>query len=118
MSRTSPILYLGVRGTVVALDRVSGHEYWRTPLKGWDFVNLTLEGDSLFAATRGEVFCLDPMTGQIRWNNPLRGLGYGLICIAGTNPTGAIAQYRANAEAAASSGAVSRRCNVRYPIPA
>jgi outer membrane protein assembly factor BamB len=100
MHTTTPV-YLGIRGTVVALDRQSGAELWRTPLKGWNFVNLTLEGDDLFATTYGEIYCLDAATGRIRWNNRLRGLGYGLVSIAGASNTAIVGQYQADAAASA-----------------
>jgi hypothetical protein len=101
------VMYLGIRGTVVALDRRTGAELWRTPLKGGDFVNLAIDGDSLFATARGEIYCLDPITGRVRWNNPLKGLGWGLVTIAGTDITPmaqqtANNQKRANGAAAAS----------------
>src|SRR5690242_7243495 len=92
---STSMMYLGIRGTVVALDRRTGAEVWRTLLKGGDFVNVTLDGDLLFATARGEIFCLDAMTGRIRWNNPLKGLGLGLITIAGTDIT-PMAQQRAH----------------------
>ena len=77
----SNLLFIGISGTVLALDRATGEEVWRTPLKG-DFVNVVLDGGTLFAATKGELFCLDPATGSVRWQNALRGLGRGLITIA------------------------------------
>ena len=100
------VMYLGIRGTVVALDRRTGAEIWRTPLKGGDFVNVALDGDALFATARGQIYCLDPVTGRVRWNNPLKGLGWGLITIAGTDITPmanhrAVEQQRANGAAAA-----------------
>src|SRR5215472_12746824 len=79
----SKIIYVGVKGSVVALDAVTGQSVWEVALKGADFVNVVLDGGNLFAATRGEVFCLDPQTGGIRWHNPLRGYGWGLITMAG-----------------------------------
>jgi outer membrane protein assembly factor BamB len=82
----SDLIFIGIKGSVVALDRASGAERWRTNLKGSSFVNVALEsGGVIFAATRGEIFCLDPFTGQVYWNNPLKGMGYGLVTIAGTN---------------------------------
>jgi outer membrane protein assembly factor BamB len=109
MLRANPasMMYLGIRGTVVALDRRTGAELWRTPLKGCDFVNVALDGDSLFATARGEIYCLDPITGRIQWANPLKGLGWGLITIAGTDiapmaQQRAREQQRANGAAAAS----------------
>ncbi len=83
MQRTSTnTIFIGIKGTALALDRATGVEVWRTPLKGSDFVNLVLDGGDLFASTRGEVFCLNPANGEVRWNNPLRGLGWGLVAFA------------------------------------
>jgi outer membrane protein assembly factor BamB len=79
----SKVIYLGVRGTVVAVNSATGEPVWETALKGNDFVNVVLDGNHLFATTRGEIFCLDPQSGGIRWHNPLRGYGWGLITLAG-----------------------------------
>ena len=78
------LIFIGVCGTVVALDRSTGEEVWRCSLKGADFVNVVLEGGDLYTTAKGELFCLDPATGKIRWQNPLKGLGRGLITIATT----------------------------------
>ncbi len=75
-------LFIGIKGTVLAIDRATGQEIWRANLKGGDFVNLVLEENGLYAATHGELFCLDAATGNIRWHNPLKGLGWGLVTIA------------------------------------
>ncbi|HZN64576.1 MAG TPA: PQQ-binding-like beta-propeller repeat protein [Tepidisphaeraceae bacterium] len=74
--------YIGIQGTVLCLDRASGQQLWRTKLKGYNFVNVILDGSDLFASTRGEMFCLDAVTGRVRWNNRLKGLGRGLVSIA------------------------------------
>ena len=97
------LVFLGVKGTAVALDRDSGQEVWRTGLKGSDFVNLVLDGGDLFATARGEVYCLDPASGRVRWKNPLRGMGWGLVTIGtpGTSSQAAPAQYRLEQEQAA-----------------
>ena len=76
-------IYLGVKGSVVAVNSATGQPVWSTALKGTDFVNVVLDGSNLFATTRGEIFCLDPQGGGIRWHNPLKGYGLGLITIAG-----------------------------------
>jgi outer membrane protein assembly factor BamB len=76
------LVFIGIAGTVVALDRATGTEIWRSPLKGGDFVNVALQGGELYATAKGELFCLDPSTGHIRWNNPLKGFGTGLMTIA------------------------------------
>src|SRR4051812_13828910 len=79
------MLFVGIKGTALALHRATGHPIWQTPLTGSSFVYVILDGDDLFATTQGEVFCLDPATGQIRWNNPLKGFGLGIASIAVRN---------------------------------
>jgi outer membrane protein assembly factor BamB len=80
---SSRFIYLGAKGSVMALNPETGQQLWATSLKGMDFVNVVLDGDNLYATTRGEFFCLDPQNGIIRWHNPLKGYGWGLISIAG-----------------------------------
>ena len=87
MARNDKRCFIGVKGTVLALDRASGQEIWRTELKGSGFVGLAVDGDVLLATTWGEVFCLDAASGRLRWNNPLKGLGWGLVTIAGMEPS-------------------------------
>jgi len=76
------LIFIGIGGNVVALDRATGDESWRVPLKGLDFVNVVLQDGDLFATTKGELFCLDRATGAVRWQNSLKGLGRGLVTIA------------------------------------
>jgi outer membrane protein assembly factor BamB len=78
----SKTIYLGIKGSVVAVDAASGQQLWAAHLKGHEFVNVVLDGDNLYAATHGEIFCLDPKTGERRWHNPLKGFGWGLVSIA------------------------------------
>jgi outer membrane protein assembly factor BamB len=82
MSKSREAIYVGIRGTVLALDRSSGAEMWRADLKKGDFVNIVLDGDVLLAATKGELFCLDSTTGKVLWKNELKGLGRGLMTVA------------------------------------
>lgn len=79
--RTADLVYIGIRGTVVALERATGKQVWATRLKGWDFVNVLLDGAEVLASCNGEVFCLDALTGESRWHNPLKGFGTGLSSI-------------------------------------
>ena len=79
---SSKVIYLGIKGSVIALDSSTGQQLWATHLKGGDFVNVVLDGDKLYAATYGEIFCLDPATGAGKWHNPLKGFGLGLVSIA------------------------------------
>jgi outer membrane protein assembly factor BamB len=99
----SSLLFLGIKGTVLALDRATGQEVWRTVLKG-DFVTVAVEDGELYAAAQGAVYCLDPSTGQIRWKNPLTGFGWGLISIASAGPgqTVLTGEYQRQEEAATS----------------
>jgi outer membrane protein assembly factor BamB len=82
------MMFVGIKGTAIALDRGTGQILWQTHLKGSAFVHLVLDGDQLYATTQGEVFCLDPATGDPRWNNPLKGYGLGLASIAVRNGSG------------------------------
>lgn len=99
------IVHIGIRGTALALDRATGAEVWRTPLKGAGFVNLVFDRGYLFATTKGEVFCLDPVDGQILWTNPMRGMGLGLATIAtpGASSQSIMAEFIQQQEAAAHS---------------
>jgi outer membrane protein assembly factor BamB len=85
MPDTCDVIYIGIAGTVLALDRTTGDELWRAALKGKEFVNVVLDGDRVLAATRGELFCLDSTSGLILWNNELRGLGRDLMTVASAN---------------------------------
>jgi outer membrane protein assembly factor BamB len=77
------IIYLGVKGSVIAIDATTGLQIWTVHLTGSSLVNVVLDGDNLYATTNGEIFCLDPRTGDGRWHNTLRGFGWGLVSIAG-----------------------------------
>ena len=109
--KISDLLFIGIRGSVVALNRATGEQIWATRLKGYDFVSVVLEGERLYATSYGEVFCLDPLTGEGLWHNPLKGFGTGLASITtGTGQSSgqmpAIAQEQRRAQEAASSAAV------------
>jgi outer membrane protein assembly factor BamB len=73
------LLYIGIKGSVLALDRATGDERWRAKLKGMSFVALHRDDRYLYAATGGELFCLDALSGALVWRNPLKGLGFGLV---------------------------------------
>jgi|SRR5690606_28337469 glucose dehydrogenase len=84
--RQQGLVYVGVKNTVLALDRATGVEVWRTKLpkvrfKMNDFVGLAQDGDALFATFSGEVFCLDAATGAVRWHNSLPKLGVGVVSV-------------------------------------
>jgi outer membrane protein assembly factor BamB len=75
-------LFIGIKGTVLAIDRATGETVWETQLADGGFVNVVLDGSELYAATQGELYRLDPASGEVLWNNGLKGKGYGLIAIA------------------------------------
>src|SRR5271157_414846 len=87
------VIFIGIKGTVIAIDRATGKEVWRTPLKGGDFVNVVVEDGDLYAATKGELFCVDAATGRVRWHNQLKGLGLGLMTIAGAGDQQAVVMH-------------------------
>jgi outer membrane protein assembly factor BamB len=111
--RTSDLIFIGIKGSVVALNRATGMQEWTTHLKGYSFVNVVLEDDRVIATCYGEVFCLDALNGVTLWHNPLKGFGMGLATIATEhNPGGgfmpALAEKRRrDEEAAASAGAIA-----------
>ena len=80
--KTSDLVFIGIKGSVVALDCATGQQEWATHLKGSDFVNVVLLDGAVLAACYGEIFCLDPLTGNALWHNPLKGFGTGLATIA------------------------------------
>jgi len=80
--QTKDLIFIGIKGSIMALNRDTGARVWSTALKGSDFVNTVFEGGRVFAACRGEIFCLDPLSGRILWHNPLKGCGLGLATLA------------------------------------
>jgi outer membrane protein assembly factor BamB len=110
--KTSDLIFIGIRGSVVAVDRGRGQEVWSTRLKGWNFVNVVLENGALLATSNGEIFCLDPLTGRVLWHNPLKGYGTGLATIAtennpNTSKAAVLAEKKRRDEQAASGAAAS-----------
>ena len=80
--KTSDLVFVGIGRSVVALNQTTGELVWASKLKGYDFVNVVLDGERLLATSCGEIFCLDPLTGELLWHNPLKGFGIGLATIA------------------------------------
>jgi outer membrane protein assembly factor BamB len=76
------LVYIGIKGSVIALHRATGQQIWATQLKGSGFVNVVALPDRIYATTYGEVFCLEPLTGRGIWHNTLTGFGLGLSTIA------------------------------------
>ncbi len=106
--KTSDLIFVGIKGSVVALYRSTGQQAWAIRLKGMDFVNLVLEEDKVLATCCGEIFCLDALEGKVLWHNPLKGFGTGLATIvtnqnpgSGNEPAMAEKSRRDHAAAAA-----------------
>jgi outer membrane protein assembly factor BamB len=105
-SMSEPI-YIGISGHVVAIDRATGGEVWRTKLAGSTYVTVYSDGDGLYAGTRGKLFCIDRATGSIRWTNELTGLGYGLITFSNSGAAAAAVAEETARRAAAAAAASS-----------
>ena len=54
--KSSDLVFIGIKGSVLALERATGQPVWTTRLKGSDFVNVVLEDDVVFASCYGEIF--------------------------------------------------------------
>lgn len=80
--KTIELVFFGMKGAVVALNRATGQHVWATHLKGSGLVNVLVEHGAVLASPQGEVFCLDPLTGIAMWHNPLKGFGLGLATLA------------------------------------
>jgi outer membrane protein assembly factor BamB len=71
------LIFVGLNGYAVALDRDTGQIVWSNDQMKSGYVTLLLDGDRLIASTNGYIYCLEPLTGAIRWHNPLKGYGMG-----------------------------------------
>src|ERR1035438_9098367 len=50
--KDSPLIFIGIKGSVVALNRATGQQVWATHLKGSDFVNVVLLDGAVLASDR------------------------------------------------------------------
>jgi len=115
--KTSDLVFIGIKGSVVALNRTTGEQVWVTRLKGSDFVNIVVQNETVLASCYGEIFRLDPLTGNRLWHNPLKGFGMGLATIAtedglGSGNAPVLAEKRRRDEqAAAASTTAATTCS-------
>jgi outer membrane protein assembly factor BamB len=105
--KISELVFVGIGKWVVALNRATGEQVWKSTLKSDYFINVVLDGGKLFATSAGEISCLDPFTGEVLWHNPLKGFGTGLATIAteagaGYGPTAVNAEKQHQNQAVAS----------------
>ena len=92
-------IFIGIKGSVVAVDRGTGDTMWSTHLKGSQFVTVSVDEGNVFAGTSGHLFCLDPSTGYVRWTNELKGFGFGLVSIAGADSSALFGEYKRRRDA-------------------
>ena len=76
------LVFIGIKGSVVALHSATGQQAWAAHLKGSDAVNVVIGPESILASCQGEIFCLDPRTGNTLWHNQLKGFGIWPATIA------------------------------------
>jgi outer membrane protein assembly factor BamB len=101
-------VFVGIRGSVVALHPETGHVVWSVALpKGGTLVPILRAGKRLYALSGGEATCLDARTGEVLWHNPLKGFGRGFACFAQNDEVAAAAAAIAAAQAAAAAASAS-----------
>ena len=99
------LVYVGIRGCVLALDHATGAIVWSVELRaGMSLVPLFQDSGRVYASSGGEVTCLDAVTGKLIWHNRLKGFGTGHAMLAGA-PDPVVAAVVAEMEAAAASTA-------------
>lgn len=100
------LIFVGLNGYAVALNRDTGEIVWSQDGMKSGYVTMLLDGDRLIVSTNGYLYCLDPLTGEILWHNPMKGYGVGtptsLVSIRGQTSDAAIHQAAAAIAAAAS----------------
>ena len=101
-------LYILSKGRVAAVNKKDGSIVWEIKLKeyhansnGYNYGQISAEGDKLFVASSGILFCLRAKDGSLVWVNELKGWGYNFISMAG------VANEPAAAAAAATQAAVT-----------
>ena len=107
-SSAPSLLYVGIKGSVVALDRATGSIVWTARLaRGSSLVPLVVENGRVLAVSNGEVSCLDARTGKLIWHNELKGYGTGFAMLAGAQDPSVVAAVAAAAAAAAGAANVA-----------
>lgn len=88
MEPSTPLV-IGTNGYVVAFERATGAELWRTKLQSGVFrattrndVAVLVRDPFVFAGSTGHLFCLSIADGRVVWHNELPGLGYNDISIS------------------------------------
>jgi outer membrane protein assembly factor BamB len=109
MRRIDQLVFVGLNGYAVALDRDTGEIVWSNDELKSGYVTLLLDGDRLIVSTNGYIFCLDPLSGRVIWSNRMSGYGSGaptsLISVRGQSSQSVVQQAAAAATAQSSAGA-------------
>ncbi len=106
--RIEDLVFVGLNGQVVAMDRKNGEIVWVWSNDGLmsGYVSLLLDGDRLVVSSNGYLYCLDPLNGDVLWENPLKGKGTGvasLVSVRGQSSSTVSMQASAEDAAAAAS---------------
>lgn len=103
MRSIDQLVFVGLNGYAVALDRDTGEIVWSNNELKSGYVTLLLDGDRLVVSTNGYLFCLDPLTGRVLWQNRMSGYGSGtptsLISVRGQSSQTVVQQAAASAAA-------------------
>lgn len=93
------LVYVGLNGYVVALDRDTGEIVWSNNELKSGYVTILIDDDRLIVSTNGYIYSLDPLTGVINWHNPMKGYGAGaptaLTSVRGQSPAWLVQQAAA-----------------------
>ena len=105
------LVFVGLNGYAVALDRDTGDIVWSNDELKSGYVTLLLDGDRLIVSTGGFLFCLDPLTGEILWRNPMKGYGNStptaLLSVRGQSSQSVVTQAAAATAARAAAAAAA-----------
>jgi hypothetical protein len=85
------LVYVGIKGHVIAFRRISGNEVWRTKLKtglSGSYVLVYRDAEFVYATAAGEIWCLDPGSGNVLWHDRMKGMGTDLASVASDAPLG------------------------------
>ena len=103
------LIFVGLNGYVVALDRDTGNIVWSNNELHSGYVTLLLDGDRLIVSTNGYMYCLEPFSGQVIWHNPMSGYGMGaptsMISVRGSTSQTIIQQAAQTDESSHAAGA-------------
>lgn len=107
-------LYILSKGRVAAVNKKDGTISWEIKLKeyhansnGYNYGQISAEGDKLFVASSGILFCLRAKDGSLVWVNELKGWGYNFISMAGIANEPAAAAAAAATQAAVNAAVIT-----------